>query len=89
MVAKSPAGLKGAAELKAYWTKDPRGLAQWAGTPDPWTQLYHHLLKYLSPERAKQTASRWFIDVFGYASGSDLNRVAHGHKPRGNVVGPG
>lgn len=89
MVEKSPAGVKGAAELKFYWTKNPKGLAQWADKPDPWTELYHNLLKFLNPDLAKQTASRWFIDVFHYAAGSDLNRVAHGHPPRGKVVGPG
>jgi hypothetical protein len=89
MVIKSPAGAEGAARLHAYWTKDPRGLAQWASAPDPWTQLYHHLLKFLTPDRAKRTAAQWFHDVFGYWPGSDLNRVTHGHAPRGNKIGPG
>ena len=89
MVVKSPEGAKGAAQLHFYWTKDPRGLAKWASTPDPWTQLFHHLLEFLSEERAKETASRWFHDVFGFYAGSDLNRVTHGKPPRGKVVGPG
>lgn len=89
MVVKSPEGAKGAAELHAYWTKDPRGLAKWATTDKPWTNLYHHLLKYLSPERAKRTAAEWFHDVFGFWPGSDLNRVTHGHAPRGKKIGPG
>lgn len=91
MVARTanPQGQKGAAELHTYWTKDPRGLAQWASSPDPWTELYHHLLKYLSPDRAKRTAANWFHDVFHYWPGSDKNRVAHGHPPRGKVIGPG
>lgn len=79
----------GARELRDYWTKDPRGLAKWAGKPDPWTSLYHELLKYLDPERAKRTAAEWFHIVFGFWPGSDLNRVAHGHKPRGERIGPG
>lgn len=90
MVARtaSPEGQAGAERLKLYWTKG-EGLAKWAGTPKPWTSLYHHLAKYLSPERAKRTAADWFHDVFGYWPGSDLNRVAHGHAPRGNRIGPG
>lgn len=89
MVAKSPEGAKGAMQLHDYWTKDPRGLAKWADSKDPWTQLYHHLLKFLPDERAKRTAAEWFHDVKGYWPGSDLNRVTHGKPPRGKVVGPG
>jgi hypothetical protein len=77
-------------ELHHFWTRSPEGLAKWAGSPTPWTTLYHHLLKYApTPEAAKRWASAWFLEVKGYASGSDLNRVAHGHPPRGDVVGPG
>lgn len=54
--------------LKWYWTKGP-GLAKWATSPHPWTALYHHLLKYLSPEVAKRTASLWFHDATGLWSG--------------------
>lgn len=90
MVEKSPAGVKGAAQLHEYWTKDPRGLAQWASAPDPWTQLYHHLQKYIAdPDKAKRTAAQWFQDVFHFWPGSDLNRVTHGHPPRGKSIGPG
>lgn len=88
MVAKSPEGLKGAERLHQYWVAG-EGLPKWAPTPDPWTELYHHLLKYLNPELAKKTASRWFIEVFHFAAGSDKNRVLHGHPPRGKKVGPG
>lgn len=88
MVEKSPAGVKGAAQLKAYWLTG-EGAPLWIPTPDPWTELYHHLLKYMNPDLAKQTASRWFIEVFHFAAGSDLNRVTHGHPPRGKKVGPG
>lgn len=86
--AKSAAGLKGAAQLHEYWTKG-EGLAKWADSPHPWTALYHHLLKYLPPAKAKRTASQWFHDVFGFWPGSDLNRVTHGKPPRGDKIGPG
>ena len=75
-------------ELHHYWTRGP-GLAKWAGSPKPWTTLVAHLTKYVGPEKAKVFASRWFIEVFHYAAGSDLNRVTHGHPPRGHRVGPG
>jgi hypothetical protein len=78
-----------AERLHDYWTKDPRGLAKWAKSKDPWTELYHHLLKFLEPELAKRTAAQWFHDTFGFWPGSDVNRVTHGHPPRGKVIGPG
>jgi hypothetical protein len=89
VVAKSPKGFKSAQQLHDYWTKNPEGLAKWATSKNPWTQLYHHLLKYLNPELAKRTATRWFHDVFGFYPGSDLNRVTHGKPPRGKRIGPG
>jgi hypothetical protein len=76
-------------ELHHYWTKDPEGLAKWVDSPKPWTTLVAHLTKHVGRAKAKVFASRWFIEVFGYSSGSDLNRVAHGHPPRGKRVGPG
>lgn len=88
MVVKSAQGAKGAAQLHAYWTVGA-GRAKWVDSPTPWTTLYHHLAKFMNPEKAKQTASRWFIEVKGYAAGSDRNRVAHGKPPRGHRVGPG
>jgi len=75
-------------ELHHYWTRG-EGLAKWAGSPRPWTTLVAHLTKHVGPEKAKVFASRWFIEVFGYAAGSDKNRVAHGKPPRGHRVGPG
>lgn len=75
-------------ELHHYWVAGP-GLAKWRGSPKPWTTLVAHLTKYVGPERAKVYASRWFHEVFGFYAGSDLNRVTHGHPPRGKVVGPG
>jgi hypothetical protein len=76
-------------QLHHYWTVDPEGRAKWVDSPKPWTTLVAHLTKHVGPLKAKVYASRWFIEVFHYAAGSDKNRVAHGHPPRGNKVGPG
>lgn len=76
-------------QLHHYWVAGP-GLAKWQASPTPWTSLVGHLVEEgVSPEKAKVYASRWFIEVMGYAAGSDKNRVAHGHPPRGNNIGPG
>lgn len=75
-------------QLKHYWTKG-EGLAKWAKSPHPWTELHRHLSKFLGPERAKHVAAEWFHDVFGFWPGSDMNRVTHGKPPRGDKVGPG
>lgn len=75
--------------LHRYWTKDPRGLRKWAKSARPWTALVAHLTPKVGLAKAKVYASRWFIEVFGYAAGSDKNRVAHGKPPRGKKVGPG
>src|SRR6266496_3610273 len=75
-------------ELHHYWTKG-EGLAKWAKSPKPWPTLVAHLAKHVGLAKAKVYASRWFIEVFGFAAGSDLNRVTHGHPPRGHKVGPG
>lgn len=76
-------------QLKHYWTKEAEGLAKWAKSPHPYTELHRHLSKFLGPERAKRVAAEWFHDVFGFWPGSDLNRVTHGKPPRGDKVGPG
>lgn len=76
-------------ELHHYWTRDPEGLDKWKYSPKPWTTLVDELTPKVGLEKAKLFASRWFIEVFGYAAGSDKNRVAHGHPPRGHKVGPG
>jgi len=76
-------------QLHHYWTRDPEGLAKWADSPTPWTTLVAHLTPHVGPERAKRFASKWFQEVFGFAAGSDLNRVTHGKPPRGHLVGPG
>jgi hypothetical protein len=66
-------------QLKSYWTKG-EGLAKWATSPHPWTALRDHLAKYMSPERADQTASQWFHDTLGYWPGE---------RKGSNPVGPG
>lgn len=78
-------------QLHHYWTRGP-GLARWAASPHPWTTLVA-LLKEKVPEQRleviKAWASRWYIEVFGFAAGSDKARVAHGKPPRGKRIGPG
>jgi hypothetical protein len=78
-------------ELHHYWTRGP-GLARWVGSPKPWTTLLA-LLQEKVPDKPievlKKWVSRWYIEVFGYAAGSDKARVAHGKPPRGERVGPG
>jgi hypothetical protein len=81
----APAGTTEAAggnsnQLKHYWTEDPEGLAKWATSPHPWTALRDHLVKYMSPERANQTASQWFHSVF---------HMWPGERKGSNPVGPG
>jgi hypothetical protein len=71
-------------DLKDYWLHG-EGAGKWS----TWTELYHHLVKYLPPERAKRTAAEWFHQRYGYWPGADLNKVAHGKPPRGSKVGPG
>jgi hypothetical protein len=89
VVEKSPDGVKSAAELHAYWTKDPRGLAKWATSPHPWTALYSHLVKFMPPDKAKRTTSAWHFEVLGQHTGSDAYRVEHGGAMRGKRIGPG
>ena len=83
----TPAGIEGEARLKKYWLAGP-GRARWDYPPHPWTNLYHHLRKYI-PGFAKQTAAKWFHEAKGYWPGSDINRVANGSPPRGKKIGPG
>lgn len=78
-------------QLHHYWTKG-EGLARWAKSPTPWRTLLANLQEEVKDkplEVLKKWTSRWFIEVFGYAAGSDKNRVAHGKPPRGKRVGPG
>jgi hypothetical protein len=77
-------------ELHRYWTQDPAGLKKWVGSDHPWETLHSHLAEFIhDPGKLDRTTSAWFIDVFHFAAGSDLNRVTHGHPPRGKRVGPG
>jgi phage portal protein BeeE len=79
----------GGERLHLWWTKGP-GLKRWVGSPHPWTTLYRQLLEKVgSSGKAKRMASKWFIEVFGYAAGSDKHRVASGKPPRGDRIGPG
>lgn len=71
-------------DLKRYWITG-EGRAKW----NTWTELYHHLVKFMPPGKAKRTAAQWYHEATGLWAGSDANRVAHGHAPRGKVVGPG
>lgn len=79
----------GGEELHHYWTKG-EGLAKWATLPEGrWTALYNHLKEHMSPAKARRVASAWFVEVVGYAAGSDKNLVHSGKPPRGRVIGPG
>jgi len=78
----------GGEQLHHYWTRG-EGLARWRTSPHPWTTLYTLLLEHMKPAMAKRAASKWFIEVFGYAAGSDRHRVESGKPPRGNRIGPG
>jgi hypothetical protein len=79
-------------ELHHYWTIGP-GRHEWVDSLKPWTTLLALLVEHVKPpkpiEVLKRWASAWFKEVKGYSAGSDLNRVAHGHPPRGHLVGPG
>jgi hypothetical protein len=78
-------------QLHHFWTQGP-GLARWADSPTPWTTLLANLVEEVKDkplEVLKKWACRWFIEVFHYAAGSDMNRVTHGHPPRGHNIGPG
>jgi hypothetical protein len=61
--------------LKDYWLHG-KGAGKWK----TWTQLYHHLVKYLPPDRAKRTAAEWFHERYGYWPG---------HQAGENPTGPG
>lgn len=62
-------------QLKKYWLHG-EGAGKWS----TWTELYHHLLKYLPAERAKRTAAEWFHERYG---------IWPGHKKGANPHGPG
>lgn len=72
-----------------YWVLG-KGLGKWALSPTPWRTLHEHLAKFIhDPNELDRTTSEWFKEHFGFSAGSDLNRVTHGHPPRGHKVGPG
>lgn len=70
----------GGDQLKHYWTKDPEGLAKWATTAHPYTNLVRHLTKYVGAERARRIAAQWFKAVFGIWPGERAGK---------NPLGPG
>lgn len=74
----------GGDRLKRYWIYG-EGRAKW----NTWTELEHHLVKFLPAERAKRVAAQWFHERFHFWPGADVNRVRMGKPPRGKVVGPG
>lgn len=75
-------------QLHRYWTQG-KGLKRWRSSKRPWRTLVRLLRKHVGLERAKQMASAWYEEVFGYTPGSDAARVANGLEPRGERVGPG
>jgi len=58
----------GGEQLKHYWVYG-EGAAKWA----TWTELEHHLLKYLKEGLAKRTAAAWFHLRYGYWPGDHRN----------------
>jgi HK97 family phage portal protein len=59
--------------LHAYWTTG-KGRARW----NTWTELYHHLVKYLPSETAKATAAKWYHEVKGVWPGDHTARPVNG-----------
>jgi hypothetical protein len=84
----TPNDVKATERLREYWLHG-KGAALWVETPDPWTNLYHQLLRFMSDDLAKRAAAQWFHERFGFWPGSDKNRVLHGKPPRGKKIGPG
>lgn len=70
--------------FRRWWVYGP-GRKRW----NTWTELYTQLLEHMTPARARLAASAWFRLRFGFASGSDLNRVRQGKPPRGKRIGKG
>lgn len=71
----------GGEQLKHYWLIG-EGAAKWK----TWTELYHHLLKYLSPGRAKETAAAWFHERYGFWPGDKKNRSVPNDTGYGTVA---
>jgi hypothetical protein len=78
-------------QLHHYWTREPEGRERWIHAPHPFYALVEQLIEHahVTAEVAKRWAGAWYPEVFGYAPGSDINRVRHGKPPRGNRIGPG
>jgi hypothetical protein len=70
VAAAAGANAGNANNLKTYWTKNPKGLAQWLHTPHPWTALYNQIRKHVDPDKAKRIAAQWYHDVLGTWPGS-------------------
>lgn len=75
-------------QLHHYWTRG-EGLPRWRDSPHPFTTLAGLLEEHVGPDRAKRMAAAWIHEVTGNWPGSDAHRVATGHPPRGNNIGPG
>jgi hypothetical protein len=58
----------GGEQLKHYWLYG-EGVAKWS----TWTELFHHLRKYLAEGMAKRTAAAWFHLRYGYWPGDHRN----------------
>jgi hypothetical protein len=78
----------GGEQLHHYWTRG-EGLPRWINSPHPFTTLVALLTEHVPPEKAKRFAAAWVHEVTGNWPGSDKHRVAHGHPPRGKLIGPG
>lgn len=71
--------------FKWYWVYGP-GRKKWS----KWRELYAHILKHVgNPNMAARITESWYFLATGMHGGSDINRVAHGGRPRGKVIGPG
>ena len=70
--------------FKRYWIYE-EGRARW----NTFTELVAHLVKHVSPSKAKRIAADWFHERYGFWPGDDRNRVRQGKPPRGDRIGPG
>lgn len=71
----------GDTELKKYWLHG-EGAARWKS----WTDLYHHLLQHMMPNRAKRIAAAWFHERYGIWPGDKMNRSAAAPLEYGGVA---
>lgn len=76
----SPSDVKHTEQLRLYWTKG-EGAAKWVASPHPWTTLHALLLAIpLKEPLATRLTETYFVEVFGFHSGSRKGK---------NPVGPG